>query len=519
MSTSNNPFMNNNNGTFTNTPSQPSALFRNNTQTNSISNVLNGQSKEGSSNSIFKQKIDSNPFKEKLEPNSNNLNIKLTQDSNSQKTNNPFFGLNTQQNNEVKNSNDININKSIKNNTLLNINSINDNNNISQNSSNIFNINNKGIGNILNNNNNKDKEKSINILSTINTKVEKKEEKNILVSQPNNLLNISNNIINNKNQNNEQIKNSLLSQNQKPENILNNSQIPILQKKDNPKVNEFINNLLAEDKIIFTEEEKKEFEKKQLSHKLNGEITKEFELMLLNQEEKFKKFTNNDRILENKIYTLYNINKNNSSKTLNNENKCKKLFEKVKLTEAKVSKLNLNMINKDASVSGGLDYLKKNLNNNNTILSSMVNTNFEKNNPFYKELSGFSEKIRKIDNNINIIWNSINRNQENKKEINYFNVKEKEKNNINIINIDNNIQGIFIEKNNVNNNNNEKIYIEQKDINNIFNECFDGLYSLKNLQDEIDSKYNILKNKLNDKIKERNNYFAKRNIENEEINL
>ena len=58
MSTSNNPFMNNNNGTFTNTPSQTSALFRNNTQTNSISNVLNGQSKEGSSNSIFKQKID-----------------------------------------------------------------------------------------------------------------------------------------------------------------------------------------------------------------------------------------------------------------------------------------------------------------------------------------------------------------------------------------------------------------------------------------------------------------------------
>ena len=34
-----------------------------------------------------------------------------------------------------------------------------------------------------------------------------------------------------KNQNNEQIKNSLLSQNQKPENSQNNSQIPILQKK------------------------------------------------------------------------------------------------------------------------------------------------------------------------------------------------------------------------------------------------------------------------------------------------
>ena len=241
--------------------------------------------------------------------------------------------------------------------------------------------------------------------------------------------------------------------------------------------------------------------------------------MLLNKKEKFKKFGNNSRIFGNKYFALLDNIKNISTKALNNESKYKKLLEKIKLTEAKVSKLNLNIINKDASISGGLDYLKKNLNDNNNILSSMVNTNFEKNNPFYKEWSGFSEKIRKIDNNINIIWNSINRNQENKKEINYFNVKEKEKNNINIINIDNNIQGIFIEKNNVNNNNNEKIYVEQKDINNIFNECFDGLYSLKNLQDEIDSKYNILKNKLNDKIKERNNYFAKRNIENEEINL
>ena len=118
MSTSNNPFINNN-GTFTNTPSQPNALFRNNTQTNSKTNILNGQSKDSSSNSIFKQKIDSNPFKEKLEPNSNNSNIKFTQYSNRQKTNNLFFGFNTQQknevkntqqNNEVKNSHDININ-------------------------------------------------------------------------------------------------------------------------------------------------------------------------------------------------------------------------------------------------------------------------------------------------------------------------------------------------------------------------------------------------------------------------
>ena len=531
MSTSFNPFSNNNNGNFTNNPSQSNIFFGNKTQTNSIINGSNDQSKKGIINSIFNQKIDSNPFNSKMEPNSNNFNIRLTQDANSQKNSNPFIGFNTEQNKEIKNSNDININQNIKNNTLLNISSINNNNKIGQNSSNIFNNNNqKGINNLLNNTNN-DKEKNNNILSTINTKEEKKDEKNILISQSNNILNKSNNIIsinNNQNKNDEQIKNSILpqNQNQNPENKQNNIQISNSQKKENPKVNEFINNLFAEDKIIFTEEEKKEFEKKQLSHKLNEEILNEFELMLLNQKEKFKKFGNNSRIFGNKYFALLDNIKNISTKALNNESKYKKLLEKIKLTEAKVSKLNLNMINKNASISGGLDYLKKNLNDNNNILSSMVNTNFEKNNPFYKELNGISDKMRKIDNNINIIWNSINKNQENKKEINYSNEKEIKNKSIKIIREDNNYNGIFVEINHSDyadiykdNNNNEKIYVEQKDINNIFSECYDGLYSLKNIEDEINNKYTILKNKLDDKINESKNIYVKRNIENEEINL
>ena len=54
-------------------------------------------------------------------------------------------------------------------------------------------------------------------------------------------------------------------------------------------------------------------------------------------------------------------------------------------------------------------------------------------------------------------------------------------------------------------NSKNRIYIDQKDVNNIFSECYDGLYSLKCVQDEFDIKYNALKNKLITKINENNN--------------
>ena len=79
-----------------------------------------------------------------------------------------------------------------------------------------------------------------------------------------------------------------------------------------------------------------------------------------------------------------------------------------------------------------------------------------------------------------------------------------------------NMDGIVIERKELDIK--KKIYVEQNDIDNIFNECYEGLYSLKRMQDEIDNKYNLLKNKLIIKNYE-NNDNIKRNIQNDDINI
>ena len=92
-------------------------------------------------------------------------------------------------------------------------------------------------------------------------------------------------------------------------------------------------------------------------------------------------------------------------------------------------------------------------------------------------------------------------------------------NNRNKFNSDIDGDGVIIERIDKENNKINKIYVEQKDVNNILTECYEGLYSLKCAQDEFDNKYNILKNKLINKIKENNNNLGKRNIPDEDFNL
>ena len=512
---STNPFMNNNKN-FTNIPSQPDSNSVNKSQTNPIINGINSQSKNDSNNLLFNQKKETNPFIIKNEPNSNNLNINIKQKENNNKYNS-FRLLNTQPNNDIKSSNNINFSQ---NNILLNKNSINNdiNNNLSQKPSNIFN-NTKESNNPFNIISNNNKPSNNNIISTINTdqikKEEKKEQTNIFLSQSNNILNKSNINNDNQSQNNSQIKNSS-SQILNFENKIGNAPIPIQEQKEDKKMNDFINNLLAEDKIMFSEKEKMEFEKRQLSYKTNGEIIDEFKSMLLTQKEKYHKFTNNARIFESKFMNLLNNIKNNSYATLNTEIKLKKLLDKIQLTEAKVSKLKSKMINKDTTMTKGLDHLKKNLNNYVNNFTSMTNRNFEENNSFYKELIETSENIKKIDTNIKMSWNSMTQKKNNEDELNE--IYHKEKNN-NRFDKDNDGDGVIIERIDKENNKINKIYVEQKDINNIFTECYEGLYSLKCAQDEFDNKYNILKNKLINKIKENNNLLGKRNIPDEDLNL
>ena len=189
------------------------------------------------------------------------------------------------------------------------------------------------------------------------------------------------------------------------------------------------------------------------------------------------------------------------------------------------------MTNKDKTITDALDYLKKKMNNYNN-LTTIKTQNFEENNKFYKDLNETSEKIKKIDNNINIIWNSLNRKEENKNELFDISDEKQRENYINNINnkdnyklhrINNNIilnnkmDGIILERNELDKI--KKIYVEQKDLNNIFTECYDGLYGLKSIQDEFDIKYERLKNSLIKKIDERNVNFSKRSNDTKEEDL
>ena len=513
-----NPFMNNN--IFPNLQSKPDLLLGNKSQTNPLSNNLNNGLKNETNNPIFNQNNNPNPFKINFEPNSNNLN---NQNDNNKNMTNLFPPLKTQQNNIQNSSTNININQNSNNNIINNSNPINNNNNTNTNTSNIFNtaqFTNKPPDS---NNNNNSKQDILNIIPKINPleikKEEKKEEPNIFISQSNNILNKSNEVPE-KSQINNQLKISDLP-----------SFNPLQEKKQKSKVSEFINNLLSEDKIIFSEKEKEEYEKNQLSFKKNEEILDEFKNMLDNHKEKYTKSVSNMRLFDKKFISLINNIKINAAESLNNEMKYKKLMEKIKITETKFTNLKINMTNKDKTITDALDYLKKKMNNYNN-LTTIKTQNFEENNKFYKDLNETSEKIKKIDNNINIIWNSLNRKEENKNELFDISDEKQRENYINNINnkdnyklhrINNNIilnnkmDGIILERNELDKI--KKIYVEQKDLNNIFTECYDGLYGLKSIQDEFDIKYERLKNSLIKKIDERNVNFSKRSNDTKEEDL
>ena len=485
-----NPFMNNN--IFPNLQSKPDLLLGNKSQTNPLSNNLNNGLKNETNNPIFNQNNNPNPFKINFEPNSNNLN---NQNDNNKNMTNLFPPLKTQQNNIQNSSTNNNINQ---NNIIKNSNPIINNNNTNTNTSNIFNTA-QFTNKPPDSNNNNSKQNILNIIPKINPleikKEEKKEEPNIFISQSNNILNKSNDVPE-KSQINNQLKISDLP-----------SFNPLQEKKQKSKVSEFINNLLSEDKIIFSEKEKEEYEKNQLSFKKNEEILDEFKNMLDNHKEKYTKSVSNMRLFD------------------------KKLMEKIKITETKFTNLKINMTNKDKTITDALDYLKKKMNNYNN-LTTIKTQNFEENNKFYKDLNETSEKIKKIDNNINIIWNSLNRKEENKNELFDISDEKQRENYINNINnidnyklhrINNNIilnnkmDGIILERNELDKI--KKIYVEQKDLNNIFTECYDGLYGLKSIQDEFDIKYERLKNSLIKKIDERNVNFSKRSNDTKEEDL
>ena len=149
-------------------------------------------------------------------------------------------------------------------------------------------------------------------------------------------------------------------------------------------------------------------------------------------------------------------------------------------------------------------------NNININFNSLNRTNFDENFSCYKDVKETCEKVKKIDNDLMLISNSIIKNENNiinKNKEMYEIYQEKNKYNDEYYfnnKIKNEFSGVWLERNSEN-----KIYMDQNIMNNLLSDCYNGLNNLKYAQDEFEFKYDKLKNKLINKINENNNISVK----------
>ena len=139
----------------------------------------------------------------------------------------------------------------------------------------------------------------------------------------NSINNFDNNI--NPSQNNAQIKN-LAPHIPILESKLGNASIIVQEIKENQKVDDSMDNFFEDDKIMFPEAEKKNFEKRQLSYQTCGEVIDELRSMLFTQKEKYHKFTKYARIFESKFMDILNNILNNSHACLDTQIKSQNLI-------------------------------------------------------------------------------------------------------------------------------------------------------------------------------------------------
>ena len=280
-------------------------------------------------------------------------------------------------------------------------------------------------------------------------------------------------------------------------NILNQNQNPLNQNQPKKENKDELNNLNNNDLNIKIPEkpfdvslsnakELEEFEKNQMLYKTNGEILEEFKKMLFNQQAKYKQCVQNTRKFEQKVMGLIEITNTNAIISKHNEKKGKKIIDKINTINHLSKNLENIITNFNDKLNANLIPFKDNIMNSDKFL---LNENNSEKFKFYENFDQISDKCYLIENAVN------------EAEQNFFK-KEKEIGEKN----KNEQDGIWIEKNN------KKIFINQNEMNNLFSECYDGLANLKNMQDNIDKQYEILKSKL---IKSnRNNYNMNFNINN-----
>ena len=466
FTSSNNPFQMNA-PKNDNIQNQQSSLFNFNNKTkNNENNTIN--------NIFITPSQSSNPLK-------NNLPFKKEDNpfsslffSNNQKKDNLSNNINKEEN---KNISIINTDQNINTN---NINNVDDN-------VNFFNISKKKIE------------------STIIKKEEKKEQRNIFLDQSNNILNKMNNDINT-----NKIKENKINLNNKEESranfllddasqIINNN-----EKKEDKKIDEFIKNLFEEDNLVCSDKQMKEYQKNKLSTQTGEEILNDLKSTLYSQKEQFLYYTKYTRMIEEKFYEICKKSKEVSENGLQIKNKINTLSSKENQISENTKLLEENIFKKNKNISEALDYLLKNSNANNNI-DYLRREDFENHISFFNELKETSNKVRNIEDDLNIISNNMDKSAQNlndKEKIfydNYTNRKNVSNNELYSFN-DNTDEGVWIERNNLEN----KVYVTQKEMNEIFNDCYSGLNSLIGEQDEIDKKCDKLKRKLLEKINKKN---------------
>ena len=313
----------------------------------------------------------------------------------------------------------------------------------------------------------------------------KNEQKKIENPNPSQVLNSINNT-SNTNANNNVNQNA-----QNQSNINNNPQINNKEKKN------YLNLKIPEKPFDFSfcnSKELEEYEKNQLMHKTSKEIIEDFKTTLLNQKAKYKQCVKNTREFERKLMGIIEITNANALMSEINEKNSEKIIQKINSINYQSKNLENILTNFNDKLGQTLAPYKDNVMNSDKILLNQNNSEKFK---FYENFQQISDKCYNLENSIN----ETEQNLAKKEEIMEEKIKDSK-------------EGFWIERDK------GKIFVNQHEINTLFNECYDGLYNLKIMQDNIDRKYEMLKTKLmknignNNNININNNYNYNININN-----
>ena len=449
--------------------------------------------------------------------------------NNKKDDNNPFNSFSFLNSNQTKKNDNIftnpgNVNKEEnKTNSIINTNiatntNINTNNNLFQNTNtnnNIINTDNTNINKDISTDFFNIKNKNGVIGDTGKKEEKKEEENNIFLAKSNSFLNNLNNDSNIKKDNKDNNKGNLNFENNNNGNVIepksllnelsiNNNGIQNQNQnngnKQDKKADEFINNLLAEDKLVSSNKEMKEYIKIQTLNKFGEEVINEIKTTLDEHKKAFHECVKSTREYEERFYELGKIGKEEADFALKNQIRYEKLLKDINNLYQNTNGIEEKVSLKNKNLAKILDHIDKINKENNNNINYINRINFEDKNKFYKDLLENSKRLKKLEDELNIINSNFQRNEQDMFERDEF-YEKYSNNDKGLVSFNNDMEGVWIERNNT------KIYVEQKEMDEIYNDCYNGLCGLidedKNIMNKID--------KLNRKIIEAINKNNKNN--------